>query len=170
MTAEAFMLQIRNVLVAADFGKASDAALQYGRNIARTFGATLHVLHVVDDVYARGLEAESLNMWAEQQDELQQAAVENLRQRVTPDDARTFNERVVTRVAGNTADAIVEFAGETPIDLIVMGTHGREAVDPHDIGSVSARVVHGAPCPVLTVKRALEASVTAAVTRSTAAE
>ena len=162
------MLELRNVLVATDFGEASDAALQCGRNIARTFGATLHVLHVVDDVYARGLEAEPLDMWAKEQHDLTQTAVESLRRRVTPEDMKRYNERAVPRVAANAADAIVEFAGETRADLIVMGTHGRDAIDPLGIGSVSARVVHSAACPVLTVKRSGDAVAPVAVTRSAA--
>ena len=162
------MLELRNVLVATDFGEASDAALQCGRNIARTFKATLHVLHVVDDVYARGLEAEPLDMWAKEQHDLTQTAVESLRRRVTPEDMKRYNERAVPRVAANAADAIVEFAGETRADLIVMGTHGRDAIDPLGIGSVSARVVHSAACPVLTVKRSGDAVAPVAVTRSAA--
>ena len=44
------MIALKNILVATDFGEASDAALAYGRELARTFGATLHVLNVADDV------------------------------------------------------------------------------------------------------------------------
>ena len=48
------MIKIANVLVATDFGPAVDPALAYGREFARTFGARLHVLHVVENpmVYA----------------------------------------------------------------------------------------------------------------------
>ena len=38
------MIRIQNVLVATDFSEAAAAALDYGREIARTFGGTLHVL------------------------------------------------------------------------------------------------------------------------------
>ena len=44
------MILIKNVLVATDFSEPSDAALNYGRELARTFTATLHVLHVADKV------------------------------------------------------------------------------------------------------------------------
>src|SRR6185436_20903281 len=40
------MILMKNVLVATDFGDASEAALTYGRALARTFGADLHLLHV----------------------------------------------------------------------------------------------------------------------------
>ena len=146
------MFEPKNVLVPTDFGEAADAALKCGREIARKFGATLHVLHVVDDVFARGLEGEPFEEWGDQQRELQRAAFDSLGQRITPDDAREYGEHAVTRVSSNPADAIVQFTDETPIDLIVMGTHGRDAVAPFEIGSVSARVAHAAPCPVLIVR------------------
>ena len=47
------MIALESILVATDFGEASDAALAYGREMARAFGATLHVVHVADDVYVR---------------------------------------------------------------------------------------------------------------------
>ena len=43
------MITIKNVLVATDFSESSASALNYGREFARTFGATLHVLHVVEN-------------------------------------------------------------------------------------------------------------------------
>ncbi len=42
---------------------------------------------------------------------------------------------------------------DKPIDLIVMGTHGRGAVAHLIIGSVAERVVRKASCPVLTVRK-----------------
>ena len=47
------MIALKNVLVATDFGEAAAVALSYGRSLARTFGANLHVLHVLDDVGGR---------------------------------------------------------------------------------------------------------------------
>jgi nucleotide-binding universal stress UspA family protein len=164
------MFELKNVLVAMDFGEASDAALKCGRTIARTCGATLYVLHIVDDVFARGLEGEPFEEWGEQQRELERTALDSLRQRITPEDTRRYGEQAVTRVSSNAADAIVQFTRETPVDLIVMGTHGKGAVDPLEVGSVSARVVHAAPCPVLTVKEPAHSPAPAAIRRSAVAQ
>ena len=41
------MIILKHILVATDFSEASDAACAYGRELASRFGATLHVLHVV---------------------------------------------------------------------------------------------------------------------------
>ena len=43
------MIKITKVLVATDFSDASESALLYGREFARTFGAALHVLHVTEN-------------------------------------------------------------------------------------------------------------------------
>jgi nucleotide-binding universal stress UspA family protein len=47
--------------------------------------------------------------------------------------------------------AIVDYAKEHAIDLIVMGTHGRGPLGHFILGSVAERVVRLAPCPVLTM-------------------
>ena len=48
--------------------------------------------------------------------------------------------------------AIVDYARDRGIDLIVMGTHGRGPLKQFMVGSVAERVVRTAPCPVLTVR------------------
>ena len=40
---------LKQILVATDFSEPSDAALNYGRELARAFGAHLQILHVVDN-------------------------------------------------------------------------------------------------------------------------
>jgi nucleotide-binding universal stress UspA family protein len=146
------MIELKNVLVATDFGDAADSALLCGRTLAKAFGAGLHVLNVVDDVCARGLEGEPFDMWAEEQRKLEDAALDSLNQRVLSEGKSKFDERAVIRISGNIADAIVQYAKDAGIDLIVMGAYGRDAAHPIGIGSVSSRVAHAAPCPVLTVK------------------
>ena len=48
------MIKLNNVMVATDFGdSATIAALAYGREFARTFGASLHVVHVVENPVGR---------------------------------------------------------------------------------------------------------------------
>jgi len=50
---EVSMIVLKNILIATDFGEAAGVALTYARELARTFGSTLHVLHVIDDLGAR---------------------------------------------------------------------------------------------------------------------
>jgi nucleotide-binding universal stress UspA family protein len=59
----------------------------------------------------------------------------------------------VVETSDEPADAIVQYARSAHIDLIVIGTHGRSGLSQLLVGSVAERVVHHAPCPVLTVRQ-----------------
>ena len=61
--------------------------------------------------------------------------------------------RIVPRVVhGKTYVQILRLAAEDRADLIVMGVHGRNAVDLTLFGSTTNQVVSGATCPVLTLR------------------
>jgi len=144
------MIRIKNVLVATDFSEPSDAALNYGRELARSFDATLHVLHVADSIYMQFGEAYSGVVPGLQQ-EVEEAARKQLDERLDDEDRTVLRAKPVIMTAIAKAAAIVDYAAEHAIDLIVMGTHGRGAISHLLMGSVAERVVRTAGCPVLTV-------------------
>lgn len=145
------MIVIKNVLVATDFSEPSDAALDYGREIARTFSATLHVVHVADSVYvAFGGESYS-TVLPDLQRDVEQAARTQLERVINQKDRTALHAQAVIVTDVAKAPAIVGYAYDHDIDLIVMGTHGRGAVSHLLMGSVAERVVRTATCPVLTV-------------------
>jgi nucleotide-binding universal stress UspA family protein len=148
---EVFMILIKNVLVATDFSEPSAAALDYGRELARTFGAALHVLHVVDNLYLQWSGETYVGVLPEVQRNVEEDARRQLERLVGPEDRTELHAKPVIRMAIAKAAAIVEYAAEHRIDLIVMGTHGRGAVSRLLMGSVAERVVRTATCPVLTV-------------------
>src|SRR4051794_6615928 len=68
------MIALNKVLVATDFGPASDSALQYGRALARGFRAALQVLHVTENVFARATDGYGYTtMPAQVQEDLERA-------------------------------------------------------------------------------------------------
>ena len=145
------MISLKSILVPTDFSDCSDAALKYGREFARTFGATLHLLHVVHDPYSQPWAAEAfptpLGDLLEQWQEQARARIAAL----VPEE-----ERVQVRLAvlvGSPFFEIVRYAQEQKIDLVVIGTHGRGPIGHMLLGSVAERVVRKAPCPVLTVRQ-----------------
>ena len=147
------MITLRNILVATDFSEPSDAALTYGRALARNFGATLHVVHVVGNVptVVYGAEAYALSM-PELQQEIEDSARKQLAALLIDNDPQPMPKREVVIASDSPAAAIVDYAARERIDLIVVGTHGRGAVAHLLMGSVAERVVRTAPCPVLTVR------------------
>ena len=147
------MILLKNVLVATDFGEASDAALIYGRALARAFGATLHVLHVAENVFTRGIGGEAyIAVFPDLQKDVEEAARKQLDELLIDNDPVALPTKGVVLTSNTPAMAIVDYAKEAGVDLIVMGTHGRGAVAHLLMGSVAERVVRTAPCPVLTVR------------------
>jgi nucleotide-binding universal stress UspA family protein len=120
--------------------------------MARTFDATLHVVHVVD-TFLPGMAAETAPAnYAGLLDELAQAAQRQLDVTVRDDDRRELGAKAVLLRQSGPAHGIVTYAESANIDLIVMGTHGRGGLSHLLMGSVAAKVVRTAPCPVLTVR------------------
>jgi len=146
------MLAIKNILVPTDFGSAADAALLYGRELAGRFGATLHLIHVVDVLQITAFPESYGDLTARLQADLEDAARQEIASRLLDSDGsgpRTARA-VITSIAP--VLSIVEYARTHGIDLIVMGTHGRGGLAHFMMGSVAERVVRVAPCPVLTVR------------------
>ena len=147
------MITLKNILVATDFSEPSDAALNYGRALARSFSATLHVLHIVGNLTSAVYGAEAYVATApEMQREIEDAARAQLDALLVDNDPVPLPVRRVLLVSDAPALAIVKYAADSNIDLIVTGTHGRGAVAHLLMGSVAERVVRTAPCPVLTVR------------------
>jgi nucleotide-binding universal stress UspA family protein len=139
------MIVLRNVLVATDFSPPSQTALIYGRALARTFGATLTLLHVSDNFFLRPVAADPHDLMA--------AKARMLDELVLDEDRRAVGgARPVLEVSDSPAQTIADYARTHAIDLIVIGTHGRTARSQLLLGSVAERMVRIAPCPVLTVR------------------
>jgi nucleotide-binding universal stress UspA family protein len=119
----------RQILVATDFSDSAEAALGVAVRYARELHARLHLLHV----FWEG-EVEVTQLLA---DAAAQAG---------PD-----VPVIVSGAGGDPAEEILRYATRHPIDLIVVGTHGRTGVSRALLGSVAERVMRGARCPVLVV-------------------
>jgi nucleotide-binding universal stress UspA family protein len=147
------VIQLKHILVATDFSEPSGVALDYGRELCRAFGATLHVVHAVDLLAARlpmtqghGYDVDRL------QKEVEEAGREALGRLVTDEDRAKLRARSAVVAALGPSDALLDYATEQMIDLIVIGTHGRTALSRLMMGSVAEKVVRQSPCPVLTVR------------------
>ena len=147
------MIALKNILVATDFSQPSDAALLYGRALARNFNATLHVVHVVGTISSvvYGADAYAASI-PELQQEVEDLARKQLANLLIDSDEHPLEARHAVLTSNSPAVAIVDYAGRERIDLIVTGTNGRGGVAHLLMGSVAERVVRTAPCPVLTVR------------------
>jgi nucleotide-binding universal stress UspA family protein len=147
------MIAIKEILVATDFGPASDNALRYGEALAREFSARLHVLHAAPNIYATSMDGYGYAAISPQvQEDIEVAARRHMRERVSEEDQQELRAKTTVITHNSPAIAIVEYAKANAIDLIVLGTHGRGAIAHVLLGNVAERVVRTAPCPVLTVR------------------
>lgn len=145
------MIELTSILVAVDFSDTSKNALVYGRDLARAFGATLHVLNVVDVI-----STSAAQFYPEGPGDPEAKAIElgtrQLRSHLIAEGLTDAWTEV--RVAPDPAAEIVDYAKEIRADLIVLGTHGRTGVTRLLMGSVAEHVVRSAGCPVLVVRPA----------------
>jgi nucleotide-binding universal stress UspA family protein len=148
------MIALKKILVATDFSEPSDAALAYGRELARSFGAQLTVLYVVEDVLTRayGIDGGVVMSDPDLQTQIEDASRKQIDALLSLEDRRELKAEGVLVVSNSPAAAIVNYARDAASNLIVMGTHGRGGVAHLLMGSVTERVVRTAPCPVLTVR------------------
>lgn len=146
-------MKIAKVLFATDFSERSGAALPHALWYAREFGAELHMLHAVvlhaadpanPDADFPDLEGayEALGRWASGR--LAETAGRAGEAGVT---VKRVEERGIAA-----APAILDYAREEEVDLIVLATHGRRGVRRMLLGSVAEEVVRLAARPVLTVR------------------
>ena len=146
------MRKTTRILVPTDFSDTSDAALTYARTLADSLGASLHLVHVFDDPYGDALVAEmSPSVYESMRATELSRSRRRLLRRLPPADRKQFHGSTAI-VSGTPAQAIVDYATDRGMDLIVIGTHGRSGFAHLILGSVAEQVVRTATCPVLTVR------------------
>lgn len=160
---------VSRILVPVDFSAHSDEALRYAASLARHVGASLELLHVVEDPFMSG--AWSSEVYVPSVPELLDNLVADARRRLADLKNRSVPEGVPAAIAvvrGRPAQATIDRAKDGHFDLIVMGTHGRTGFAHLILGSVAETVVRRAPCPVLTVRQAQRPAEQAASTSAAA--
>ena len=146
------MSRIKRILVPTDFSPTSEIAFRYALDMAGREGASIHLLHVVEDANLTALYAEA-------------ACIElpSLREELTGEAQKRLDVLAAACAAakvtattqvlvGRASSTITEEADSRGSDLIVMGTHGRGGFAHLMIGSVAERVLRTAQCPVLIVR------------------
>jgi nucleotide-binding universal stress UspA family protein len=145
------VVEFKNVLCAIDLSDASAHTLTYAAALARWYTSQLTVLHVAPTFDAMQVRGGALgDAISIVQPMPREEALRELRQAV---DGATIAADHTTLVAeaGEPVTTIVAQALSIPADLLVMGTHGRGGFDRMLLGSVTEKVLHKAPCPILTV-------------------
>lgn len=142
-------MKVRKILFPTDFSRCAQQALQQASHWAREYAAELHLLHamvLLQDYSARLPNRKEIN------EQLQNVAAAHLSETAQALQQENLNVKQALIRGISTAPAILGYAKENDIDLIVMGTHGRRGLGHLFLGSVAEEVVRLAPCPVLTIR------------------
>lgn len=143
------MLKIKRILWPTDFSRCAKQASGHAVHLAREYDAELHVLHALvllqDDVHVLPNKDEINKQLKELAGSHMSASMRGLQ-------SGDLKVKQAYARGISTAPAILLYARENDIDLIVMGTHGRRGLGHLFLGSVAEEVVRLAPCPVLTIR------------------
>jgi len=141
-------MSFKRILVAVDWSAFAARAADVGLDLARSLGAQVAFINVVDPTTAvvpqGGYAAGDLITLAKQDSKRLLAA---FRERAPVEPAPLEFVHV-----GKPPEEIAKAAKDWPADLIVIGSHGRGGVERLFLGSVAEAVMREAPCPVLVVR------------------
>ncbi len=152
----------KSILVAVDDTQVSKRAFAQALSLAKAFNANLHLLHVLSPLQVEYQDTASLTFsgayYPDMIHEVVKGRWDNLEQtglnilksfcdQATQEGVATeFSQQI-----GQIDQAIVEFANDRNIDLLVVGSHGRKGLSEFLLGSVSNYVSHHVTCSVLLV-------------------
>jgi nucleotide-binding universal stress UspA family protein len=147
-------VEFKRIVCAVDFSDSSLAALTYALSLAEEADAHLTLLHAIEmppelreNPMAPDFDIDRIHAAADA------AALRHLRDLI-PDAARSYCTVETAVVEGRAYRRVLQYAAEHESDLIVMGVHGRGAVDLLLFGSTTHHVIRAAACPVLIVRSA----------------
>ena len=137
------------ILVPTDGSDHALAAAKHALELATTYDAELYALYVVDT----GTSWLRLSR-TDIQETLRGLAEDAGGQALSPIEALAENTPVTVVKElreGTPHEVIVAAVTDEDVDLVVMGTHGRDGIRHRLLGSVAERVVRGSDVPVMTV-------------------
>jgi nucleotide-binding universal stress UspA family protein len=145
------MIDITRILCPTDFSDFSRLAFDHAIALARRYGASVTLLHVVQlppvaAAPAGGVVLPSMILTPADRE----ALLANLRQFAEREGGGGVRVDVEV-LLGTPAAEILAFADARDVDLMVLGTHGLSGFERLVLGSVAEKVVRKATCPVLTV-------------------
>lgn len=143
-------VSVNNILLPTDFSEASIGAAAYALSIARQYKAKLYCLHVVD------ISSDAAGFYVPHQsyenlDDEMLIAAEEMLHNFTVKNLKGYKNIELRVVAGDPHKQIIKSIKQLNIDMCVMGTFGKAALERFFVGSTTERVMRKAICPVLII-------------------
>jgi nucleotide-binding universal stress UspA family protein len=139
---------VKKILFPTSFSPTDAVALEWALELARKFGATLFLLHVIEvhksfDGVKGGFVGRLRDSATKQLHAMLDTVSSQKRKGVSLAEKVTAFPRAWS--------GIVKFVHDQGIDMIVMSTHARKGVPGFILGSVAESVIKETPCPVITI-------------------
>jgi nucleotide-binding universal stress UspA family protein len=143
---------LKTILVGTDFSICAARAFSWAVSLATSQGAKVHILHVLmEPIQAFDVAGALPYLDVTTQREWEEATKKRLASAVASAEKRGVSA-TSELLWGRPSDAIIETSVKQKASLVVLGTHGRTALEKLLIGSTAERVVRLCPVPVLTVR------------------
>lgn len=140
-------VRFKNILVATDLGAASTQAQAYAVLLARTLGSHLYVLHAETGPGLSPRYKGVSRTLSEETGKLGDREIQELEKFFRASGA----PYTVLLERGEFQDALSRVVEEHPIDLIILGSYGRQGISYLFMGSTAENVTRSSTCPVITV-------------------
>src|SRR5512139_1001009 len=129
-------MKIKAILFPTDFSEGSLNALPYAVDMAKTYGAKLHMLHVIYDIAtASGLYVPhaSVDVMYREMEATARKELENFGFSQRED----LKDVEYTVLRGVPYEEVLKTAKQKNVDMIIIGTHGRKGLDRVLFGSTA---------------------------------
>jgi nucleotide-binding universal stress UspA family protein len=149
------MVTYKNVLFCTDFSANAQAALPYSIDLAKKYGAALHVVHVYQEpehVAEFEMSSNIKSDWIRVAHLLGTEKEKKLKE-ICENITKEMGSCLPKMLRGKPHTEILRYAGESRIDLIVMGSHGLSGLEQVLFGSTADRVMRESSCDVLIIKK-----------------
>jgi nucleotide-binding universal stress UspA family protein len=150
---------VKKILIALDYDPTAQKVAEAGFSLATSMGATVVLVHVITDpaFYSSTVYSPIMGFGGYVNlDFLELDLTDRLKKAsqifLDKSKAHLGNTNIETRVMeGDVAEAVMQAAGDSMAELIVMGSHSRKWLDAILMGSVTEKVLHHTVLPLYIV-------------------
>jgi nucleotide-binding universal stress UspA family protein len=153
------MVEYKNILFCTDFSEDANVAFVHALNLAKKYGARLHILHIPHSPFTYNRQIVDEHVPAESAQHGQAFFDEKLVEQAEKDLRAVYQDKLgefadcVFVIRGGAPDIeIIRYAKHNQIDLVVMGALGKSDLDRMVHGSTVANVSRYAHCHVMAIR------------------
>lgn len=139
------------LLVPLDGSLLAEKALEPALALAQAMAMELILLRAVNPVHL-SLETQTMKQQADYLEDRELAEAESYMQQIHASLAKQHASLQTIIARAEAADAIIDFSETQPLDIIIMSSHGRSGISRWLYGSVTEKVLRGAPCATMVIR------------------